>query len=213
MKRRSCIVGLYLTLLPFLVLSQTITRVAVLPVESWEEVSFKGNTQYQAGEESSGQSSLMAISSGAASALAKRIKVNLDETPYLHWRWRIAQILDKADEQTKQGDDYPARIYVVKEGGWAPWRTRSMNYVWSSSQSEGSVWRSAYTDQSMMVAVNSGDTKAGQWQSVRRNVKQDFKNYFGENISKIDVVAIMTDTDNTDSRATAWYADIYFSSD
>jgi hypothetical protein len=212
MKRLSCI-GLCLILLPFLALSQTIIRVAVLPVESWEEVRFKGNTQYQASEESSGQSSLMAESSGTASALAKRITINLDETPYLHWRWRIAKILDKTDEQTKQGDDYPARIYVVKEGGWAPWRTRSMNYVWSSSQSEGSVWRSAYTDQSMMVAVNSGDAKAGQWQSARRNVRQDFKNYFGEDIRKIDVVAIMTDTDNTNSRATAWYTDIYFSSD
>ncbi|MES9938971.1 MAG: DUF3047 domain-containing protein [Candidatus Thiodiazotropha sp. 6PLUC2] len=205
-------IGITLSLLPFLAFSQSITKVDVLPVEGWEEVSFKGNTTYSASKDSKGQPSLVAISRGTASALAKRIRINLDETPYLNWRWRIQHILDKPDEQSKGGDDYPARIYVVKEGGWAPWRTRSLNYVWSSSQAVGTVWPSAYTDQSMMVSVNSGDSEAGQWQSERRNIKKDFKAYFGEDITEIDVVAIMTDTDNTDSTATAWYSDIYFSS-
>ncbi|MES9927398.1 MAG: DUF3047 domain-containing protein, partial [Candidatus Thiodiazotropha sp. 6PDIVS] len=49
--------------------------------------------------------------------------------------------------------------------------------------------------------------------SERRDIKQDFKTFFGEDVTEIDVVAIMTDTDNTDSTATAWYGDIYFSSD
>ena len=201
-----------LVTLPLMAASQTIKEVAVLPVDDWEEVSFKGNTDYRSSKDKSGPS-LMAVSDGAASALAKRITVNLDETPYLHWRWRIEGVLNSPDERTKEGDDYPARIYVVKEGGWAPWRTRSMNYVWSSNQPAGSSWPSAYTGQSMMVAVNSGDEEAGQWQSERRNVKQDFKQFFGEDIREIDVVAIMTDTDNTASMATAWYADIYFSSE
>lgn len=206
-------IGLSLTIWPFFALSQSITKVDLFPVDSWEEISFKGNTSYSAIEGDHGQRSLLATSNGTASALAKRIRINLDEMPYLNWRWRIKQVLNNPDEQTKQGDDYPARIYVVKEGGWAPWRTRSMNYVWSSSQSIGTVWPSAYTGQSMMVAVNSGDANAGQWQSEKRNIKKDFKAYFGEDIVEIDVVAIMTDTDNTDSTATAWYADIYFSSD
>ncbi|MCG8122708.1 MAG: DUF3047 domain-containing protein, partial [Candidatus Thiodiazotropha taylori] len=111
-----------------------------MPVEDWTEVSFKGNTSYQAIDESGEPASLKAISQSSASALAKRIKVDLNKTPYLNWRWKIDRVLDKPDEQSKSGDDYPARIYVVKEGGWAPWRTRSMNYVWSSSQPVSSVW-------------------------------------------------------------------------
>ncbi|MES9865983.1 MAG: DUF3047 domain-containing protein [Candidatus Thiodiazotropha sp. LLP2] len=206
-------VSLSLSLLPLLAFSQSTTKVDVLPVESWEEVSFKGNTVYSASKDSDQEPSLVAISKGTASALAKRIKINLDKTPYLNWRWRIEHILNNPDEQTKEGDDYPARIYVVKEGGWVPWRTRSLNYVWSSNQAVGTVWPSAYTDQSMMISVNSGNSNAGQWQSERRDIKQDFKTFFGEDVTEIDVVAIMTDTDNTDSTATAWYSDIYFSSD
>ncbi|MBV2092831.1 MAG: DUF3047 domain-containing protein [Candidatus Thiodiazotropha sp. (ex Ctena orbiculata)] len=202
-----------LTLLPAVVFAEQTITVAMLPVEDWTEVSFKDNTTYQAVDEKGEPPSLKAISQSSASALAKKIKVDLDKTPYLNWRWKIDRVLDKPDEQSKAGDDYPARIYVVKEGGWAPWRTRSMNYVWSSSQPVSSVWASAYTDQSMMLAVKSGDQQAGQWQMEKRNVRQDFKNFFGEEIKIIDVVAIMTDTDNTQSMATAWYADIFFSAD
>ncbi len=202
-----------LTLLPAVVNAEQKLVVDMLPIESWTEVSFKDNTTYQAVDEQGSEPSLKAISQSSASALIKRIKVNLDKTPYLNWRWKIDRVLDKPDEQSKAGDDYPARIYVVKEGGWAPWRTRSMNYVWSSSQPVSSVWASAYTGQSMMMAVKSGDYQAGQWQSEKRNVRQDFKNFFGEEIKIIDAVAIMTDTDNTKSAATAWYADIYFSAD
>ncbi|MCG7985487.1 MAG: DUF3047 domain-containing protein [Candidatus Thiodiazotropha lotti] len=202
-----------LTLLPAMASADQTITVDMLPVEDWTEVSFKDNTTYQAVNEKGAPPSLKAISQSSASALAKRIKVNLEKTPYLNWRWKIDQVLDKPDEQSKAGDDYPARIYVVKEGGWAPWRTRSMNYVWSSSQPVSSVWASAYTGQSMMVAIKSGDQQAGQWQMEKRNVRQDFKNFFGEEINTIDVVAIMTDTDNTESMATAWYADIFFSAE
>ncbi|ODB95043.1 hypothetical protein A3197_16865 [Candidatus Thiodiazotropha endoloripes] len=202
-----------LTLLPAMASAGQAITVDMLPIEDWTEVSFKDNTTYQAVNEKGAPPSLKAISQSSASALAKRIKVNLEKTPYLNWRWKIDQVLDKPDEQSKAGDDYPARIYVVKEGGWAPWRTRSMNYVWSSSQPVSSVWASAYTGQSMMVAIKSGDQQAGQWQMEKRNVRQDFKNFFGEEINTIDVIAIMTDTDNTESMATAWYADIFFSAE
>jgi hypothetical protein len=212
MKSRIGVLFLF-TLVSAIVSAEQSVIVDILPIEDWTEVSFKDNTIYQTVDEQSDQPSLMAISQSSASALAKRIIVDLEKTPYLNWRWKIGNILDKPEEQTKQGDDYPARIYVVKEGGWIPWRTRSMNYVWSSSQPVSSVWASAYTDQSMMVAVKSGNEQAGQWQTEKRNVRQDFRNFFGEEIQLIDVVAIMTDTDNTKSAATAWYADIYFSAE
>lgn len=204
--------GLLFTAMPLLAASHAVREVGIVPLSEWKEVSFKGNTAYQTIEDQQGPA-IKAVSKGAASALAKRITINLDETPYLHWRWRVEGVLENPDERSKAGDDYPARIYVVKEGGWAPWRTRSMNYVWSSSQAKGSAWPSAYTGQSMMLAVGSGDAAAQQWKSERRNVKQDFKRYFGEDIREIDVVAIMTDTDNTGATATAWYGDIYFASE
>jgi len=190
-----------------------VKRIPIDPLSTWNEHSFKGKTSYQLVEEY-GQLSIKAVSMGTASGLVKKVSVNLDQTPYLHWRWRVDGVLDHPDEQSKQGDDYPARIYVVKDGGWALWRTRSINYVWSSSQPEGSVWPNAYTEQSMMVAVRSGvPIDPSRWVTERRNLREDFKRLFGKDVHQIDLVALMTDTDNTGSNATAWYGDIYFSSE
>ena len=38
------------------------------------------------------------------------------------------------DESTKDRDDYAARLYLVKSGGILIWRTKAVNYVWSSGK-------------------------------------------------------------------------------
>jgi hypothetical protein len=63
------------------------------------------------------------------------------------------------------------------------------------------------------MALRSGGARAGQWLSEKRNIQMDFKHLFGEDIRRLDAVAIMTDTDNSRQAATAWYGDIYFSAE
>jgi hypothetical protein len=50
-----------------------------------------------------------------------------------------------------------------------------------------------------------------QWHTEKRNVLNDLKNIFGEDIRYIDAIAIMTDTDNSSGRADSYYANLYFS--
>ncbi len=64
-----------------------------------------------------------------------------------------------------------------------------------------------------MLAVQGKYSSAGQWVSEKRNVKQDLKKIFGEDINEIDVVAVMTDTDDSGRSTSAWYGDIYCSSE
>ncbi|MEM9159848.1 MAG: DUF3047 domain-containing protein, partial [Verrucomicrobiota bacterium] len=61
-----------------------------------------------------------------------------------------------------------------------------------------------------MVAVESGNENSGQWKTHRRNILEDFKSAFDEVPGKITGIAIMTDTDDTKSEATAYYQDIVF---
>jgi hypothetical protein len=67
-----------------------------------------------------------------------------------------------------------------------------------------------YTDRVMMFVVEGGDAKLQQWVTERRNVYEDYKKAFGEEPTTISGVAIMTDTDNTNESAVAWYGDITF---
>ena len=63
-----------------------------------------------------------------------------------------------------------------------------------------------------MVAVRSGDQYLGDWLTEKRNVKEDFKMLFGDDVDKIDAVAVMVDGDNTGQSTTSNFGDIFFTS-
>ncbi len=181
-------------------------------LNAWEEKSFKGNTAYEiTGGES--ERVLQARSQASASGLYRKIKIDLWQTPYLNWSWKIDHALAAVNERSKQGDDYPARVYVVVSGGLLFWKTRALNYVWSSTQPPGAAWPNAYTDHARMIAVRGTGDETGRWRMEKRNVREDFKRHFGEDIRYLDAIALMSDTDNSGQAVTAYYGDIFFSAD
>jgi hypothetical protein len=179
---------------------------------SWDSRSFKGMTEYSAAT-LDGERVLHAVATDSASALYRNQPVDLSATPYLHWRWRIEQApVNAKDELTKAGDDYQTRVYVVRRNGWAFWRTKAINYVWSGAQPSGSRWPNPFAGEAVqMWALNSGTAQAGQWQTHVRDIRADWFAAFGERIDSLDGLALMTDTDNAGGSASSWYADIHFS--
>jgi hypothetical protein len=176
----------------------------------WYEESFVGNTQYQLVEEEQGLV-LGASSQASASGLFREVNIDLTKTPFLNWSWKVENVYAGNDEHTRNGDDYPVRIFVVVSGGIFFWKTRALNYVWSSNQEAGSRWESAVTRNAMMFAVNSGDNELGRWVNEKRNIREDFLAFFGVDISEINAIAIMSDSDNTGQSSRAYYGDIFFS--
>ena len=181
-------------------------------VAGWEEKVFSGKTRYETVRQD-GRTVLRATSHGTASGLYRRLRVDLEKTPILNWTWRVDATLGDVDERTRAGDDYSARVYVVRSHPVFLWRTRAVNYVWASARAEGETWPNAYTDSARHVAVRSGDAQAGRWVGERRDVRADFRTLFGEDVRFIDAVAIMTDTDDTGAAAVAYYADITFTNE
>lgn len=176
----------------------------------WKKKQFEGETRYTA-IRANGLAVIKAQSNGTASGMVREITVDLTQTPFLNWRWRVDNVLAGNDERSKAGDDYAARVYVVVSGGLFFWKTRAVNYVWSSNQPLESTWPNAYTHNAQMLAVRSD--QVGQWVAEKRNVRDDLRKLFGEDIQEIHAVAFMTDTDNTGASATAYYGDIFFSSE
>ncbi len=181
-------------------------------LSGWERKSFRGETEYGVREEG-GVRALCARSRDAGSGLFRELEVDLGATPWIHWSWKVDAGLHAGDERTRDGDDYPARVYVVFSGGAAFWRTRAINYVWSSREPAGQTWPNAFTANARMIAVRSGSDGTGQWQSERGDVRADYRRIFGEDPGTVDAVAVMTDTDNGGGTAAACYGDIWFAAD
>jgi len=182
-------------------------------LDGWEHKSFKGETRYQL-QTLDGVVALKADSHAAGSGLFKEQRIDLEQTPFLNWSWRIANRLSGLNEQSKVGDDYAARIYVVVKGGLAFWQTKAINYVWASNSAKDSVWPNAFAgDHALMLALHGPEAALNIWYSEKRNVRIDLQKLFGEDLHYIDAVALMTDTDNSGGQVSAFYGDIWFSKD
>lgn len=202
--------------------SLNLTSFETSDIGQWQQKAFVGKTDYEV-LQLQGKPALKAVSHRSASGLVLKKRIDLLDTPYLSWSWLIAHSLPELNERTKAGDDYAARIYVVIDGGLKIWATKSLSYVWSSSQPENQVWDNAYAGSNVkMVSVRGKGSKVGHWYDEKRNVYQDLISYFGDRGSDrdnikayryIDVVALMTDTDNSGTRAESYYGDIIFSAE
>jgi DUF3047 family protein len=177
-------------------------------LSGWEPQIFKGKgeTAYSLVKDN-GRTVLMAHSSHAASGLVRKVDLDPKEYPLLRWSWKVEHTLKREDVTKKSGDDYAARVYVVFPRVLF-WQTRAINYIWSARMPRGSSAPSPYTANAVVVAVESGDEKAGRWAAEERNIYEDYRKYFGEDPPKLRAVAIMTDTDDTGDEVTAWYGDI-----
>jgi hypothetical protein len=170
-----------------------------------------------------------AVAEASASGLVREIKINPKEYPIVEWHWKVSNILKKGDVHRKEGDDYPARIYITFEydpsklgffekakyeairllyGEYPP--IGAINYIWESKAPKGTMVPNPFTDRVVMFVVESGEEKLNQWVSEKRNVYEDYKKAFGQEPPMISGVAIMTDTDNTGESAVAYYGDILF---
>ncbi len=176
----------------------------------WKEHSFVGNTQYQLTSDN-GVSVLKGSAKASASLLYKEFEVSLSATPLLSWHWKIDSVFEGTDERTREGDDFPARVYVVYRHGFLPWQSYAINYVWASNTPKDESWDSPYTTKSKMIAVQSGNTLAGSWQYETRNVADDFAELFDVDIKSLNGVAVMVDADNTGLSAVAHFGAIEFS--
>jgi hypothetical protein len=197
----------------------------------WQPLTFRNidrHTVYSLVEED-GRRVIRAVSQGSASGLIRRIQIDAKEYPVVRWSWKIKNILQKGNVHRKEGDDYPARLYVTFQfdpeklgfltrvkyefakswyGEYPP--LAALNYIWASNAPEGTMVPNPFTDRAIMIVVESGNDKVGQWVEEKRNIYADYRRAFGEDPPLIDGVAIMTDTDNTGESAVAYYGDIFF---
>jgi hypothetical protein len=134
-------------------------------------------------------------------------KWDLRDYPILRWRWRPIIFPFGSNEQIKSGADSVLGIYVVLSG-W-PF-VRAIKYIWSDTLPIGTEFDSPYSAGTKMIVVRSGRELSCAWVTEERNVLLDYERLFGkeEKHPMAQGIAILTDSDDTHSRAVGDYADI-----
>jgi hypothetical protein len=188
-------------------------------LDNWRTVSVSSkpeHTRYTI-EKSNDSSYLKAESNRSALALACKEEFNVYTYPKVRWRWKVSNVYQNANPETKEGDDYPIRLYVAFKydsktpssigqrlkyglintlyGEYPPQAT--LTYVWANSESQKPLITSPYSDTVKMVVLEKGAKKAGTWQEEEIDIIQDFKRAFGTDPPQMAGIAIMNDSDNT----------------
>jgi hypothetical protein len=176
-----------------------------------------------------GRAVMRASADRSASLLVAAVKPAMAVPTTLSWDWKTDALVPGADNRDKAREDAPLRVLVAFDGDIATLpedeqkrfkRAKNLTgrqppyavvmYIWSDQVPVGSVIPSAHTSQVKMLAVASGKGGLGSWQSVQRNLSEDYRRAYGAEPGPVLGVAVMTDTDNTGTKAVGEYADIRF---
>ena len=150
-------------------------------------------------------------SNGDSSTVNKEVKIDCKDYQILQWSWKVVELPKGADARKKATDDEAAQIYVTFPRFPSAVRSRIIGYIWDTTAPAGSMFKSQKTGLVTYVVVRSGETDLGKWLTESRNVCQDYKKIYGEDPDeKIEAISIGIDSDDTRSRAEAYFGEILF---
>ncbi len=194
----------------------------------WQHHAFpsKAPTRYRYVREQ-GRDAVSATSRSSASALRRREDLAAQDLGRLQFSWRVPALIAQADMGQREDDDAVVRVVLAFDGDRSRFSPRdamlselsraltgeelpyaTLMYVWCNRRPAGTVIANPRTDRVRKLVVESGAANLGRWLEYERDVRADFERVFGEAPGRLRAVAIMTDTDNTRSEASAWYGPV-----
>ena len=178
-------------------------------------------------EQKDGRPAIAAISEGSASMFRRSVSRPREALREVSFSWWVQEKPHQASVAHVDREDAAARVLFGFGGDIAklPLRTRMMfelaealtgekppyatlMYVWDASAPVGSVIINPRSDRIRKIVVDSGPTELQRWREHRRDLAADFRLAFGEEPGALSSIAVMTDSDNTRSRARSWYGPV-----
>jgi len=191
----------------------------------WEPLTFpkiKAHSIYTTAKDGDA-SILKAESRASASGIVFRRTFNIYKYSHIRWRWKVTEMTALGNPKEKEGDDYPIRVYILFQ--YDPARASlserliyqatkliyekypphsTLSYVWTGQEIPERIFTSPYTDKARIVVLEKGRKNVGRWVDKEVNALEDYRKAFGKDPPETAGLAIMSDTDNTGGKATAY---------
>ena len=186
-----------------------------LPAEGipagWALKEFAGRASVELVRDPAGMA-LRLRSSRGSFALHRDVIVDLREFPLLSWSWKVTRLPAAGDVRHAATDDQAAQVYLVFPR-WPSPLTRSdvIGYVWDSHAPIGTELESPKAANVKIIVVESGTARLGAWQRPERNVAANYADLFGRPPIRLGQIAVMIDSNDTQSDAEALFANLVFS--
>ena len=179
-------------------------KVGELPAD-WKLRKDSAKDSYRVGEESSTRF-LRATVKGLGVQAAKEYEWDLATYPLLVWSWRPLEFPKGSDERDSKTNDSALAVYML-----VPYSRvrgpRAVKYIWSEKVPVGTRLDSNMGLTQVRVLRSGAPEKKGEWVEERVNVLADYQKYFdAKEAPKPAGIAVLTDSDDTNSSAQGDYA-------
>ncbi len=169
--------------------------------EDWRPKEDKAREVYRVLEEG-GVRFIRATAVGSGVQMGKEFEWDLKSHPVLTWRWRPQTFPVGADERDGRRNDSVLGVYAVFPH--SPVTVKTVKYVWSRAAPVGTT-ASASRGLTRMLVLRAGEPAEPGWVEERVDVAQDYQRLFGEAPGSPRGIAVLTDADDTRSRAVGDY--------
>lgn len=150
---------------------------------------------------------LRASTEGKAINVGIQVNIILRTYNRVRWRWRVFELPKEGNEKIEERNDSAAAVRLIFKGGVIP---KTIKYVWSTTLPTGTETESPLNSKTKIIVLDSGKTNLGQWVWKDVNAYEDYRRLFGGEPRPVRAIAILTDSDNTQSTVKADYDDITF---
>lgn len=200
---------------------------------AWQPFAFakiEAKTTYSVLHDPQQGAVLHAVANKSASAMRQIFEAPAEKLSTLRWSWKIGSLPVGGSSKHKDTDDYAARVYVAFKydpskvdvltrlqfaivralyGQYPP--VAALTYIVDRELPVGTIVDNPYTWRVKMIVVDDASV-LGQWRQFERNIVQDYQRAFGgPPTTPVAGIVVMTDADNTQSRAEAWYGPLSLS--
>jgi hypothetical protein len=195
-------------------------------LDKWKPLKFKkieNMCTYTMDPQTNKECYVKAVSNNSASGMVWQGEFDVYEYPMIRWRWKVSNVYIKGNALERAGDDYPMRIYVMFKydpkdphvkrkfkyglaklfyGKYPPYT--SLNYIWANRKHQQRFIPNPFAKEAMMIPLQWGSEKVGQWLEEERNILKDYREAFGEDPPAKAGLAFMNDSDNTGESSESW---------
>ncbi|MBM3389305.1 MAG: DUF3047 domain-containing protein [Betaproteobacteria bacterium] len=197
-------------------------------VDGWQQQTLPGKpaTTYR-WTQKEGRTALQADARQSASLWRKRLNPAEPTPQAVRFSWWVQDLIPQASVAEAHLEDSPARVIFSFDGdrsrlsgrnrslfdlaetltGEAP-PFATLMYVWDPTLPVGTVVVNPRTDRVRKIVVDSGPQQLRTWRDHQRNLVEDFRRAFNEEPGPLVSVAVMSDSDNTKSRALSWFGPV-----
>lgn len=174
-----------------------------------------------------GRDTMAVHAASSASMLRQIVRVEPADLSHVRFSWKVPALIEAADLTDRDREDAPVRVVLAFEGDRSRFSARdammselahaltgepmpyaTLMYVWDTHSAPGTVLSSTRTSRIRKLVMESGPGNLNRWLDYERDIRADFLKAFGEAPGALVSIGIMTDTDNTESTATAWYGPV-----